>query len=220
MAEPFVVAFVLGVTPGKWARIWEERLPEHPLFLEPLAPGDALAGIEAGTVHAAFVRLPVDDAELSSIPLYEEQPVVVMPKDHVLSVLDAVSPADLSDETLLDGEWTETIELVAANVGVATMPQSVARALSRRDVVTRPAVEAPTTRVALVWRTDAATLLTEEFIGIVRGRTANSSRGSKEASAEPPPRRDPTPRRATKPGRTSKVTPTPRGKRPKRPKGR
>ncbi len=211
MAEPFVVAFVLGVTPGKWARIWEERLPEHPLTLLPLAPADALAALEGGTAHAAFVRLPVDDAGLSAIPLYEEQPVVVMPKDHVLSVLDAVSPADLDGATVLDGEWAADIELVAANVGVTVLPQSVARALSRRDVVARPALEAPTTQVALVWRTDAATELTEEFIGIVRGRTVNSSRG---AAKEPAPPSRSKPARAS--ARPSQGKQTSRGKRPKR----
>ncbi|MGX5680500.1 LysR substrate-binding domain-containing protein [Schumannella luteola] len=211
MAEPFVVAFVLGVTPGKWARIWEERLPEHPLTLLPLAPADALAALEGGTAHTAFVRLPVDDAGLSAIPLYEEQPVVVMPKDHVLSVLDAVSPADLDGATVLDGEWAADIELVAANVGVTVLPQSVARALSRRDVVARPALEAPTTQVALVWRTDAATELTEEFIGIVRGRTVNSSRGAAKEPA--PPSRSKPPRASARPALGKQA---PRGKRPKR----
>ncbi len=178
MSEPFVVAFVLGVTPGKWAGIWAERMPRTPLELRPLSPEEALSAVVAGTVDAAFIRLPVEGEDLGVIPLYEERPVVVMPKEHVLSVLDEVSAQDLDGETVLEGDPAADIELVAAGVGVTIVPESIARALSRRDVVARPATDAPTTRVALVWRTDSATTLTEEFIGIVRGRTANSSRGA------------------------------------------
>jgi len=56
------------------------------------------------------------------------------------------------------------------------MPQSVARVHSRKDVVARPVVGAPDTGVSLVWTTAKAHPLCEVFIGIVRGRTANSSR--------------------------------------------
>ena len=144
-----------------------------------LAGASPLAAQEA---DAVFLRMPVPE-EFAAIPLYEEQPVVVMEKEHLLSALDAVAPADLEGVHLIDDEWGAAVELAATGVGVAIMPQSVARALSRKDVVARPAVDQPTTRIALAWHPDAATELTEEFIGIVRGRTANSSRGSeKEAT--------------------------------------
>jgi DNA-binding transcriptional LysR family regulator len=77
---------------------------------------------------------------------------------------------------LLTDSGEAAIELVAANVGVAVMPQSVARAHSRKDVVARPLVDGVETRISLVWPTAGAHPLVDEFIGIVRGRTANSSR--------------------------------------------
>lgn len=186
MPEPFVVSFVVGVTPGKWARVWAERLPGHPLELRPLSPADSLAGLSDGSVQAAFLRMPAESHHLSAIPLYVEQPVVVVPKDHAIEALDSLAFADLSDENLIDGEWPDAVELVAANVGVAVMPQSVARALSRKDVVARPVTDAPTTQIALVWPTDTTTALVEEFIGIVRGRSANSSRGTPTPPTEKP----------------------------------
>ncbi len=186
MPEPFVVSFVVGVTPGKWARVWAERLPGHPLELRPLSPDDSLTGLSEGSVQAAFLRMPVESNHLSAIPLYVEQPVVVVPKDHAIEALDSLAFADLSDENLIDGEWPDAVELVAANVGVAVMPQSVARALSRKDVVARPVTDAPTTQIALVWPTDTTTALVEEFIGIVRGRSANSSRGTPTPPTEKP----------------------------------
>lgn len=173
--DPLVVAFVVGVTPGKWAGVWGERMPRRPLTLLPT--NDALGALADGTAQVALMRLPVDTTRLSAIPLYVEQAVVVAPKGHVIEDAEAVTLADLVGENVLESDWAEAVELVAANVGVAVMPQSVARALSRRDVVARPVTDAPTTQVALVWSGDT-TPPVEEFIGIVRGRTANSSRGT------------------------------------------
>lgn len=179
---PFVVGFVAGVTPGKWARVWGERRRWHPLELRPLEQAQAIAALVAGELDAAFLRLPVDDESLSAIPLYEEQPVVVAPKDHPVAAFESLALGDLDGETILEGAWDETIPLVAANVGVAIVPQSVARAHSRRDLIARPVTDAPTTRVALAWPSARTSAEVEEFIGIVRGRTANSSRGP-----QPPP---------------------------------
>lgn len=180
----FTVAYVLGVTPGKWAGIWNERMPRHPLTLSQVSSADAVAALVAGAADVALLRLPLDDQSLSSIPLYVEKPVVVVPKGHVVEALDSVHLAEL--EGVLEGDWAANVELVAANVGVAVMPQSVARALSRKDVVARPVVDAPETQVALVWRTTTPEV--EEFIGIVRGRTANSSRGEPTPKTPKPPR--------------------------------
>ena len=185
--ETFTVAYVLGVTPGKWAGIWNDRMPGRPLVLRPLSPADALAALASGTADVALLRLPVEHPELSTIPLYTEKPVVVVPKGHVIEALESVSVAEL--EGVLDGDWAAAVELVAANVGVAVMPQSVARALSRRDVVARPVDDGEETRVALAWATDGTTADVEEFIGIVRGRTANSSRGEPTPKTPKPPRK-------------------------------
>jgi DNA-binding transcriptional LysR family regulator len=206
MSESLTVAFVVGVTPAKWARVWGERMPRHPLTLLPTS--DALAALDDGTAQVALTRLPVDTERYSAIPLYTEQAVVVAPKDHAIEALDTLALADLADETVLEGEWAATIELVAANVGVTVLPQSVARALSRRDVVARPVTDAPTTQVALVWPIDVSSDLVDEFIGIVRGRTANSSRGQVALPQEKP---------AATPGAKSGAKPAARaGQKPRR----
>jgi DNA-binding transcriptional LysR family regulator len=195
----FTVAYVLGVTPGKWAGIWRERMPRRPLILTQASPAEAVAALASGDADVALLRLPVDDASLSVIPLYVENPVVVAPKGHEIEALDSVSLGEL--EGILEGAWAAVVELVAVNVGVAVMPQSVARALSRKDVVARPVSGATETQVALVWPADRTTDDIEEFIGIVRGRTVNSSRG------EPTP---PTPTPARKPKAVRPATKRPR----------
>lgn len=196
---PFRLLVVPGANPAKWLRVWSERLPDVPLVLvqsDAAAQGDPLLAADA---DAALVRLPVDRDVLSAIPLYTETSVVVVPKDHVVTAADEVTAADLADETLLvpaddvlvweslpgtpplAGQPATTaaaVELVAAGVGVLVVPQSLARLHHRRDVTYRPVTDAPTSTVALAWVTDRHDERVEEMIGIVRGRTANSSRGT------------------------------------------
>lgn len=177
------VAFVVGVTPGKWAKVWAERLPRTYLELRSSSAHEALRALESGEVDAALLRLPTVGEHLSSIPLYVELPVVIAPKDHAIEAVDSVTMGDLMSETLLlndvqDGDWATAVDLVATGVGVAVMPQSVARALTRRDVIVRPLTDGPEARISLVWLSSNDSILVEEFIGIVRGRTARSSRGA------------------------------------------
>ena len=190
------VAFVVGVTPGKWAKVWAERMPRTYLELLPCSAADALDAVETGSVDAALVRMPLDRDGFSSIALYTELSVVVVPKDHAIEALDSVVMSELADETSVPGQWPAAVELIATGAGIAVMPQSVARALSRRDVVARPVSDGPETRVALVWLATTDSELVEEFIGIVRGRTANSSRGT-----QPVPEKKPKPTKSRAPDR-------------------
>lgn len=181
MPETLVVAFVPGVTPGKWERIWRDRRPGGRLELVPMTQDAALAALRDGSAHMALARDVTADDEWHAIPLYREQPVVVSPRGSLVASLDDPVLSDLDGETvhpidLAGGDGSSAIELVAANVGVAIVPQAVARALSRKDVVARPIGGVPDTGVALVWPRERAHPLHETFIGIVRGRTANSSR--------------------------------------------
>ena len=65
---------------------------------------------------------------------------------------------------------------IAIGIGVVLVPMSIARAESRRDLVHRPVTDLPETRIALAWLNTADSSAIEEFVGIVRGRTAHSSR--------------------------------------------
>ncbi|GAA1936552.1 LysR substrate-binding domain-containing protein [Kitasatospora viridis] len=221
----FRLAFVPGVTPGKWIRIWEQRLPEVPFVPCPLAaPAEAEAALAAGTADAALLRLPVDRTLFSAIPLYTETTVVVLPKDHELTEAEELLVEQLAeqvvwhpqDETLVwetrpgtpgferPASTADAIELVAAGVGLLLVPQSLARLHHRKDLTYRPVLDAAQSQVALAWPEERTTDLVEEFIGIVRGRTVNSSRG-RSAAAQPEPkqqakaRQDAKPRQGAKP---------------------
>ncbi len=70
----------------------------------------------------------------------------------------------------------DAVATAATGVGIVLVPMSLARLHHRKDTTYRPVVDASTSTVALAWPTEATTPLVETFIGIVRGRTANSSR--------------------------------------------
>ncbi|MCP2032520.1 DNA-binding transcriptional LysR family regulator [Okibacterium sp. HSC-33S16] len=210
----FTIAFVPGVTLAKWSKVWQERRRDLPLAFAPTAESDAVRVLHERTANVSFVRLPVDDTDLSLIPLYSEVPVVVLPKDHELSLLAEVAVADLADEHLLQDpdevpEWRnvaievrdgtrravpdlrsveDAVELVAAGVGIVIVPQSVARLYSRKDVIARPVTDVAQSRIGLAWLADETTPDIDDFVGVVRGRTAHSSRNPQEEPEKAPPK--------------------------------
>lgn len=172
--------------------------------------------------HMSIVRpdrepASADSEKYHSIRLYEELPVVILPVDHVLTVLDEVPVEELAEEFLLQPAsdipayeevsraWRESagrivpegltdkenIELVAAGVGLYIVPMSIARFYHRKDLTYRPVAGLDLYPVHLVWprapkgepRSEELEALLQDFIGIVRGRTATSERGSETRQA-------------------------------------
>ncbi|WP_083090686.1 LysR substrate-binding domain-containing protein [Rothia nasimurium] len=213
-APGLCVGFVPGVMPGKWVSRWRERYGALvPLVDVALAEGQGLAALDA---FADLVLLrgdqePVarDTERYHAIELYRETPVVVLPKDHLLTVLESVPVAELADEVLLQNPahvpgWAEgadphrvaplsalteirhqadAFELVAAGLGLLIVPLSVARINHRKDLTYRPLEGGESYYpVLLVWkkepREDAREQIIQDFVGITRGRTAASHRGS------------------------------------------
>jgi len=184
MTAALTIAFVPGVSPAKWARVWRERFPSIDLLLRPIG-ADGVDDALAGEADMVFARMPVSPAH-NAIPLWTETAVVAMPKDSPLAELAEI---DLGDDELdvhvidagpVPEDIAATLDLVEANVGVAVLPQSLFRAASRKDLVGRPLLGGAGTRIALVWRDADASEVTEDFIGVVRGRTANSSRSAQD----------------------------------------
>lgn len=193
----FRLAYVPGVTPAKWVHTWGERLPGVPLELVAVSADAAQGALTGDDTDAALLRLPVDRNLLSAIPLYTETTVVMVPKDHEVTAAEEVALADLGEYVVLHPlddclEWdilpgqpavsrpettADAVELVAAGIGVLFVPQSLARLHHRKDLTYRTVTDAPQSQVALSWLEGQTTDLVEEFIGIVRGRTVNSSRG-------------------------------------------
>src|SRR5690606_30186190 len=142
-----------------------------------------------GDVDAAVLRLPPEGVGTppaglpavtpstrdgwAVVPLWTERTVVVVRKDHVLTVVDEVDVADLAGETVLvpgddvlgwlpaDVDVLEVpdvptaADLVVNGTGVLLVPHALARLHDRRGTAVRPVPDAPGSRVVLAWRTDA-----------------------------------------------------------------
>ena len=178
---PFRVGFVPGVTPDKWARVWRERVPRRRLELTPVEVPDQEAALRDGRIDMCLVRGDVDRDVMHLIPLYREVPVVVVPVEHPVTAYDEIAVAELADEYDLlrehpDITTKQAIETVAAGTGIAIVPMSLARLHHRKDVDFRPVTGVAESPVGLAWLRDHDDPEIETFIGIVRGRTARSSR--------------------------------------------
>lgn len=200
------IGFVPGVTLAKWRRVWAERFPRVPLEIVAVEEERQREVIDAGDVDMCFVRLPLDTDGLHAIPLYEETPVVWMSKDHVLAELDELTTDDLADERVLTDMGKDSVDLATYSAAVLRIPMSIARSHNRRDMVHRPVIDAEPTTVALAWRVDDDNEWIEQFIGVVRGRTPNSSRtppkpGAPEPTKQVTKRRRPATRSGKRPRR-------------------
>ncbi|QHF20901.1 LysR family transcriptional regulator [Rathayibacter sp. VKM Ac-2762] len=198
------VALVPGVTPTKWTRVWGQRRSDLPLRITVVAERDQEQALLDGRAQLSFVRGDVSSSALSSIHLYDEQPVAVVGREHVLAAAEELDVAELAGEHLLQDpedvpEWAavaeeladgsrrplprmagldDAVEQVAAGVGVLIVPQSVARVHSRKDVTAVPVTGVAPSSVRLAWVTDDKGDDVEDFIGVVRGRSANTTRGT------------------------------------------
>ncbi len=183
-ADGLVVAYVPGVTLTKWRGVWRERLPRVPLETLEVAEADVRRLLDAAGADLCFARLPVDTTGLHAIRLWDETPVAWVAKDHPIALFDEVTLAELAGETVLDAVDDASLARVAAGDAVLRVPQAIARSHSRRDLAHRPIRDAEPTTIALLWRADNDNPLIDEFIGIVRGRTATSARTAQERAGQ------------------------------------
>jgi DNA-binding transcriptional LysR family regulator len=192
----FRLGAVPGATPGKWIDTWKKRMPHVTLELVPVDAATQRAAIDE--LDAVLVRLPLEDASLHVIALYDEVSVVVASAESHLLAADELDNEDLAGEVLVTplddvlgdpgipgvvaprfaplASTKEAIATVATGVGFVVVPMSLARMHRRKDAGHRLLRGGPTSTVALAWPRDRTSADVETFIGIVRGRTANSSR--------------------------------------------
>lgn len=188
------IGYVPGVTLTKWRRVWAERFPRQPLdVIEVTEEGQRQAVLD-GAVDMCFARQPIDIDDLHFIPLYDEVTVVWAAKDHPIAAFDEVSLDDLKDEDVRDSYDQTDIDAAVAEVAVLRVPLSIARTHNRRDLVHRPITDAPPSTVGLAWLRSNEHPLIQEFVGVVRGRSPQSSRTTSERKARTPERSQPRPR--------------------------
>lgn len=184
-----------GVMPDRWRSTWSERHPDVPWLLTHAPATAALPGLAEHTTDTAFARLPVDGDDHDVVRLWTEETVIVVGTSHLLAAADSVTMAELTqilgpdglvvpDDDVLGLELTDNgaadsalaVGIVASGEAGVLLPLSIARLHHRKDVVAVPVTDGPQSSIGLVWRKDAEHPLTQDLVGILRGRRANSSR--------------------------------------------
>jgi len=174
-------------------------------------PAAQLARIRSGTVDVGYIRLPEDAEEIDKdlyhrVLLYREDPVVCAAADHWIAAAEtSVSAQEIADEPTFDpndmvaeAERADihtpqagadlahaerlAVDTAATGAGVVVLAASVARALSRKDVVIRTVEDRPGYRTGLAWLREHDSDLIQEFIGVARGRRADSGRSAVKSS--------------------------------------
>lgn len=180
------LSFVTGTEPDKWFTRFRDRTRHRFVTADSVDPLGELLDARA---DLALTRLP--DARLTAdhhvVVLYPETTGIAVPKDHELTLLDTVTPGDIEGEIVnwstpdsgeVDVEAVRAgLQVVAANVGVLIGPRPLIKVLSRRQIEHRDYVgDVPGTEIALVWSREKDSEAIQDFVGIARGRTPNSSR--------------------------------------------
>lgn len=178
------LAFVIGTEPDKWINRFQDRTSHG---ISATACDDPF-----GQADLALMRLPdarVDPEIFHIVRLYEEQPGVALPKDHTLTLHEVVPTAELGEEIVNFTAGTpvdiqglrDALKVVAANVGIAYAPRPLLKALCGKQVEHRSVDSGEPTTIALVWPKDKDSDAIQDFVGITRGRTLNSSRAGSAA---------------------------------------
>ncbi|AZA09596.1 LysR family transcriptional regulator substrate-binding protein [Corynebacterium pseudopelargi] len=183
------LSFVTGTEPDKWFQRFNERTYHG--GVTPSGSDDPVEELFSGNADLALVRLPdarVEQAQddLHIVRLYEEAPGVALPVDHTMTLLDALSPEELEGEKVMASyqgpshvqEIRDGLQVVAANVGIVFAPRPLLKVLCGKKVEHRgySGQAHPETTIALVWFKDRDAEDIQDFVGIAKGRRANSSR--------------------------------------------
>ncbi|MBE7197655.1 MAG: LysR family transcriptional regulator [Parafilimonas terrae] len=187
---------------GQAIRNFSEAYPTVDLRIHEMAPDRQIAMLKAGQTDVSFLRCPPEDAELVSALAWREGVRIVLPKGHRLADRP-FALADLAGERFVFFRLADSLfakhlwqcckaagfepdithqvveaasltSLVAAGLGIAIIPETVAR-LAHAEVVFRsvrgPRIQAD---VHALW-TKATEPLIATFVGTVRRAASGST---------------------------------------------
>lgn len=158
-----------------------QSAPEMPLVVEENLTINLEAQLRNGVIDVAIIALPFDIPGIKTLPLYEEEFVVVVPISHDWAKRDSINPEELADEKILllnsghcfsnqvmqacprlsrngeilQGNSLDTIRnMVASNLGLTVLPASATIERYRNPLIkVVPFTKpAPKRQIALAWR--------------------------------------------------------------------
>lgn len=199
------LGFVRGIAPSRWQTRWNEVRSRRRLDLVPLEQvGDVTNGeTDMTLVRCQPGEFPAgsrtEPRTRHAVQLYEEAVALVVDTDHELAGEASIDVSDLDLVHLLDYEghsavwptpqpwddpsWRPTdpraaLELVATGIGTVLMPLPLARHMiaKKQHSIIEVTGEIDGTRVFATWNISRDDDEMQELMGVLRGRTARSSR--------------------------------------------
>jgi DNA-binding transcriptional LysR family regulator len=161
------IGFRPGIIISQVVQRFSRAHPEVAVVAQRIEWDEQHATILDGRIDIAWVRTPVADEGLEIVALFDDPEMIALTTRHPLARHDAVSLADLSDETMLTYEaapeheigrpsprrglrtMEEKLEAVVLGHGLALVPATAAAYYQRPDITYRPVTDAPPYRVAL-----------------------------------------------------------------------
>lgn len=104
MSGPYKIGIIPTLSPYLLPHVigpLREAFCQCEFFLIEEKTEDCLKDLYEGKIDAAILALPVDDAHFEIAPLFEENFMLAMPKDHRLAKKKSVKSSDLNEETIL-----------------------------------------------------------------------------------------------------------------------
>ena len=200
----FVTSALYGVVPDV-IRLFRQRHPDVHTDLHELAAVHQAEAFRNGRIDVSFLRTPFDVEGLAVRTIMKERWVIALPSTHHLSrrpfvplsalagdpfllfprnlapnlydhVLLICEAAGFSPNIALEAQMQTIVNLVAANIGVALVPESL-RNLRRKGLVYKSLAEpAPDVGLAVAWREGDRSPVLRAFLSVVDDAAAQFMR--------------------------------------------
>ncbi|KAA0099569.1 LysR family transcriptional regulator [Mycolicibacterium sp. P1-18] len=195
-ARTFTVGFMPGLTITFAIRALGNAHPDVSVEVLRTDWIDQVRVLHEGRADVGFVRMPIDLTGLSTVSLFSEPHVAVVPVSHPLAGRETIGIGELAADVLLQNpdtvpEWKavqpnpryrgpspaarnveEKLEWVAGGRGFSLLPQSVANYYRRPDVVPLSLSDVSSNEVRLAWLSDRGSAMLDDFVRVVEDRFA------------------------------------------------
>lgn len=196
LSGPLKMGVIPTVGPYLMPRILpalRESYPDLKLFLREDLTENLLARLRAGELDVLLLALPLDEAGLETLPLFDDLFRVALPQGHPLAAKNGLTEADLSGQDLLlleDGhcfrdqalavcrraggvthhEFVGTSleslrQMVAGGVGITLLPDMACHEQTPGLVLRDFLAPVPTRHIGLAWRRGASVTRDAQLLG-------------------------------------------------------
>jgi DNA-binding transcriptional LysR family regulator len=179
--ERLVVAFAPGLHVSPAIRAYAAIRPGVQIELLQLSWFEQDAPLRDGRAQVGFLRRPFQDSGLRVIPVGSEPKVACLPRNHRLARRRKLTWADLEGESILNAQTRRTasveekFEVIASGHSIAVLPQYVARAYRRTDLVYVPVSDAEPGELCVVVATDRRERRVLDFVAVAAEKLGDQS---------------------------------------------